>query len=1161
MLEVILGRAGSGKTKWLMEQIVTELKRDPLGPPIWLIVPDHVTFAAEARLAQMAPGGVLLRGQVVSMRRLARQVLSAAGVGVNVPLREAGKFALLTTLYEQRRQDWQVLRQEAAKPHVIERLMAFVEECQRQQVSVADMRKVADRLTEQPELQAKTRDLALLLEAYRQRTEGKWFDAMDLLPALVKQLPNAPLISGAQVYLDGFVSFSPQEWQLIGGLIQHAASVGVSICAPSAWVDDSVRQAAAAKPLSHPFAEAADMLARIEQLVGSLQNVQWRFQATSDNQCARFEQAPVLAALERGLYTVGEESTNNARGLVESDQPLVLATATTRRAEVRGTLSALLTHKKAGVRWSDMIIVVPDLPTYADLLHDECTTMGIPFYMDKRLTIARHPLTVFLLAALQTADLPNDMDALFALLKSDLAPLSRGVVDALENDAFRGAWRPALHPAHSHAEQAQSDDHPRSLSKRHKQVEALLQGLLQPFWQQVQAGASVRTVATALWSLLMQVGAQRKLTRFADADLRAGRLLEAKLHARALTGTAEALDELVEVFADEVLPLPLLREVLRRSLEAIALGAIPAALEQVVITEAVRIRSVDAAVVFVLGCIDGAFPARMREDDLLADAERITLAGMGVEFAAPAAQRQLYERYRVYIALTRARNSLTLSFPLVDERGRSLTPSFLLSHIRSILPPQAIKEVVYRDELSGDPDLDRALYSTPAQAAFWLTSALVEARRTGQLAPHWRLLYDSFSQDQLPRTYALRALAGFAHTVHSEALPPALAEALYGSELAGSVSRLERFSACAFAHFAQYGLRLRARERLQVDAAQRGTLAHESLRRFSEVIATMDQDWGELTDETVLACMDTAFEQSLTNLTAASFLQSARAEHEARQVQLALRRAALVLTEHARRSEFRPVFAELGFGRDHDPLPALTLELTGGRRLRLRGQIDRVDLVQQGRKRWYRIVDYKSGEKRLQLDRVYHGLTLQLPLYARVLEQIGEKLLGGEPNWAGVFYFPVRDVITRVASPTPAEQTVVELRKRLRLRGLLRRDTEVVDWSDRLARQGATDLWPKLLKKDGLFDSRALTASSEQWQALGQWTEDTARTLAEQIYAGVTAVEPYQLHLETACDLCACQAVCGFEPATGGGRYRQLDSIETREVWSLMGACEQEESP
>jgi len=129
------------------------------------------------------------------------------------------------------------------------------------------------------------------------------------------------------------------------------------------------------------------------------------------------------------------------------------------------------------------------------------------------------------------------------------------------------------------------------------------------------------------------------------------------------------------------------------------------------------------------------------------------------------------------------------------------------------------------------------------------------------------------------------------------------------------------------------------------------------------------------------------------------------------------------------------------------------------------------------------------------------------------------------------------------------------------LRWLLRRDTEVVDWSDRVARQGATDLWPKLLKKDGLFDSRALTATSEQWQALGQWTEDTARTLAEQIYAGVTAVEPYRLHLETACDLCACQAVCGFEPATGGGRYRQLDSIETRDVWSLMGACEQEESP
>lgn len=57
-------------------------------------------------------------------------------------------------------------------------------------------------------------------------------------------------------------------------------------------------------------------------------------------------------------------------------------------------------------------------------------------------------------------------------------------------------------------------------------------------------------------------------------------------------------------------------------------------------------------------------------------------------------------------------------------------------------------------------------------------------------------------------------------------LGKAVAAALYGQTISGSVSRLEQFAACAYAHFLRYGMKLKEQEEFAFEAVDMGNLYH-----------------------------------------------------------------------------------------------------------------------------------------------------------------------------------------------------------------------------------------------------------------------------------------------------------------------------------------------
>src|SRR2546421_10775935 len=80
----VIGRAGSGKTARCFRALTEAMRQDPLGPPLFWLVPKQATFMAERDLTCGSGLGGFCRARVVSFESFGRLIAEECG-GSSVP--------------------------------------------------------------------------------------------------------------------------------------------------------------------------------------------------------------------------------------------------------------------------------------------------------------------------------------------------------------------------------------------------------------------------------------------------------------------------------------------------------------------------------------------------------------------------------------------------------------------------------------------------------------------------------------------------------------------------------------------------------------------------------------------------------------------------------------------------------------------------------------------------------------------------------------------------------------------------------------------------------------------------------------------------------------------------------------------------------------------
>lgn len=1012
---IVTGCAGTGKTDRLLDDYRAALdqareERRP-GTTLWLVPNRRIQKATTQQIIKKL-AATCFTPNVLTFDLFAEKILEAAGRPAS-PISPVMKRLLLRRIAESlfKQGELRHFRSIAQTTGFLDIVSSFISELKREEIwperfiEACKGRKSA--------FVQRDRELGLIYEQYQQHlTEQNWYDnegrfwlARNYLGEGIRgQFADVRLLA-----LDGFADFTQTQYEILGLF--------------AGWIEQIVIAIPVESPLDRKdlFWKPQAAIARIRQQLPP--DTQFRLDRFQHNQLFT-EELSARKGWSSSICVIADRLFSNPRTCLVSKNTdgleIIRATgqfgeweAVARRIKnllACGSELGPVLHVRNSLanrtRPQDVVIGLRSISEDGPRLRDYLTAAGLPIWCEAESPFTSSSIVraVLLLLHLELEDWP--FERLIALLDSNY---------------FQPDW-----PEWKSGEATRAVAATLRRLRIHSGREAIL-AALKRYSTEVPAALALRNESLS------------ETCRLALALLvRLSRCLERLRRSHTLADWADVLSSILDELgwtkqpaslsgpasANESRDLDLLQRILRTAAEAdqkLAANARPqksdlagfnAELRDLLSHETLRspiepggcirilsvdqIRNLDVPHLFLIGLTEDSFPSSRNDDCLFSESERQELISRGISLNSRSRQHA-DEMFLFYSVVTRARRSLTLSYPEVNSKGQPVFPSPYVTALTSLFDAESLVNVA-EGQLNPVPTLDRVLTLTDVrlgamdqalQGRPGLFRAILEyepARRAGRstlaactVAEH-RFHERGFTayegQLNLPRNLAwLRRQFGAHHQF--------------------SATELESYARCPFQFWLSTVLKIDPIEspEEETDYALRGTLLHEVLatllaegamadpdslkNRFLELV---DEQLGRNLPQTALRKALVEIERSILSEWAAAFVDQ-QTDYDAK------------VSEFLRST--RSLAPEIPFGSlpdapgSENAHPSIKFG-DDASSVNLRGRIDRVDVGSFEGNPAYIVVDYKTGQRPSSTsDDLISGRSIQLALYLIAIKRLG----------------------------------------------------------------------------------------------------------------------------------------------------------------------------
>ena len=1127
-LQFIMGGSGSGKSTWLYEMLRTEAAGHRNKKYI-VLVPDQFTLETQKTL--VAQGGGILNIDVLSFHRLAYRVFEEVPALQKTVLEDMGKMMLLRSVFTEQKKHLKYFHKGLHKPGFLDECKSFLCELMQYAIDEDDFDVMEESVGKNSVMALKLQDIRLIYRAFREKMGDTYMTAEELVPQLTSVAASIEMLQDAVIVLDGFTGFTPTQYELLQELL---------ICCDRMIVTVTTDRTEKRGPV---FSLSTDTITRLTKLANEVHTEIKEpviVGKGADKIPYRVAESAGLCFLEEHLF-----SYDRAKWMEPvSDIELVVCRKESGEAACVARKIFWLVEEE-GYTYDDIAVVTSDIAAYEQALRTEMDRLGIRYFMDYKKSIGANALAEYLLSFLEMYRKGLDYESTFRFLRSGLSPLSTEETDILENYVMARGRRGIRSYRQEWEYQEERMDLVLVNEYRKKFVDAVDETI-----RELSGGKkTVREFTEILYRLIVRNHLYEKIQERCDRWEEEGKTMLAGEYRRVYRLMMDLFDELVELLGTETVTFREYEELLSAGISEGLVGFIPPEANQVMIGDVKRSRLKDIKVLFFVGVTDERILTSRGAPGILSENERKKISEHGIVLAPSEEEKTFTEQFYLYLTLTKASEKLILTFARMGEDGSSRRPAYLIRQIQGMFPELSIQE----DDM--DNSVKRILGSDSGRS--YLVTHLARGDFYGKENSESytdRVWWELAAWHERKEPGLIRRLLDDRMTDKSQSrLSQEAAGMLYGSELYGSVTRLEQFARCPYAYFVIFGLGLKEREQFRIGAADYGNVFHDAMEHFSHELEDENREWQDMSEQEVLELADRCVDFVTDRYRGDLFHQSGRTEFMKVRMKKILRMSVWGIWRQMKAGRFSQLYSEKMFSGS-DGLESLQIPLENGKGMVLGGKIDRVDLCEADGNSLIKIMDYKSGRNDIDLCRVYHGLQLQLLTYMAAAIELQKK---NSPQMTPV---PAAMLYYRMDEPELSWKEESEAGREERMLAALKCTGYVSDNPDVLEKMDAdlmgegrrSLLFPVGFKKDGSFDRYSHILSTEQFEILMQHARKKMVEFGNRIYEGEIGAAPYRMQTESGCDYCSFSDVCGVKGKEIKNCARDFVKMEEENVWEVL---------
>ena len=667
------------------------------------------------------------------------------------------------------------------------------------------------------------------------------------------------------------------------------------------------------------------------------------------------------------------------------------------------------------------------------------------------------------------------------------------------------------------------------------------------FHNKIRGKHKVSHICKAIYEFLIDIHAFERINEWIEKFDEIGLEDKVKEYSQVEESVIDILDQAVDVMGDKDLDSYDFFKILNSGFNNEEIGVIPVALDQVNIGDVARIKGRDVKVLYIVGVNDGILPASKKEEGILSDNDRNILSDIGIELASNTRNKVFEEQFLLYTVLTISSDFLMISYPMADFEGKSLRPSIVISRIKKILP-KLVEESDLYDLSSYKDKLNKVISPIPT------FNELILAMRKNcdeeNVEEYWREVYKWYKDSPEYENKVKNIFKGLDYSNLKNHVNKNNLRELYANEdgkLMFSVSRLEKYAECPFSYFVQYGLKAKNRKIYEFTPPDLGSFVHDILDLFTNRVKKEGILWSELNNERCKDIVSNLIDIRLSEQTNSILNSSKRFKYLSQRFKRVISKSVTVMAEQIGKGEFEVFKTEFDFG-NYKTGEAVMLNLQDDEKVYLQGRIDRIDTLDLDGQTYIRIIDYKTGAKKFDLNELYYGLQMQLLVYLDAIIKNSKYILEKQVIPGAVLYFKVDDPIIKSKKEMTTEEVETEVLEELKLKGLVLKDAKVVKAMDRDI-EGYSLVIPAAFKKDGDFKSTSDVVTEEEFTLLREYVNRKMISLCEDMLCGDIKIEPTKQANRSYCEYCDFSSICQFDTSIKDNKYKIVGKKSRTEIW------------